>query len=442
MARPLYFDTGNNAVFETIKVQTCSGQPLEVTTASGTSPVQITPAGTTAGDAFGRLRISNPVTLFDSSHRYSANGNWNFSGAVNGAQTFNADQGLIELTTDTSSGSLAYRETNKVFAYQPGKSLLVMATFVMGTTDDNRRQRVGYFGSGNGIYFELSGDTPGFVKRSSVSGSVTNTFVPQTQWNKDKLDGTGESQIALDTSKAQIFWTDVEWLGVGTVRAGFVIDGQFIHCHSFDHANIINSTYITTACLPVRYEIENTGTTTSSGMLKEICATVISEGGYELRGLSRSISTPITGAYVFTSSGVNYPMVSIRLKSSPNRLDGIAIPNAISFIGQGNSALFNWKVIASGTTSGGSWTTTASGSIVDYNITATSISGGTVLAQGFASSDAQGKSSVELTTADLFKYQLQRNSFNNTPTELTFVVASKVNGDSGFAAIDWEEVTT
>jgi len=51
MARPLYFDQGNNAVFETIKVQTCSGQPLEVTTTSGDF-TYIKPA-TTAGDSFG-----------------------------------------------------------------------------------------------------------------------------------------------------------------------------------------------------------------------------------------------------------------------------------------------------------------------------------------------------------------------------------------------------
>lgn len=437
---PLYRDHTDSNLYEVVKVQTCSGRPLEVTTSSGVT-VYTQPAGV-AGDAFGRARISNPVTLFDSNHRYSNNGNWTFSGASNGDVVFNADEGLVELTTDTTSGSKVYRETNKVFAYQPGKSLEIMTSFVFGPTDDNRRQRVGYFGSANGIYCELSGDTIGFVKRSSVSGTTVNTFVAQSGWSEDKLDGTGKSGITLDTSKAQIFWMDIEWLGVGTVRTGFVINGQFIHCHSFQHANLIDSTYITTACLPVRYEIENLDITSTAGKLKQICATVISEGGYELRGQSRTAGTLITSAYTFTSSGVKYPMVSLRLKASPDRLDGIAVPNALSFIGQGNNAVFNWEVIAGGTTSGGTWSTTDSGSVVEYNISGTSISGGTVFAQGYASSTTQGKTNVELTTADLFKYQLQRNSFTNTPYELTFVVISKVNGDSGFAAIDWEEVTT
>jgi hypothetical protein len=426
-------------LYEVVKVQTCSGQPLEVTTASGES-VSFQPGGT-AGDAFGRLRVSEPLTLFDSSHRYSSNGNWNSSTAVSGDVMFNANQGLVELSVVTTSGSKVYRETNKVFPYQPGKSLLSMTTFVMSSAQSNLRQRVGYFGANNGIYFEQSGDTVSIVRRSLVTGSVVNTAITQENWNGDKLDGTGKSGFTLDPTKAQIFWADFEWLGVGTVRTGFVINGQFIVCHSFNHANLIDSTYITTATLPVRYEIEALNTLDTAATMKQICATVISEGGYELRGQSESIATSITGAYTFTNSGVNYPMASIRLKTSPDRLDAVVVPNALAFIGQGQNGIFNWRVIAGGTVSGGTWTSAGSGSVVDYNLSGVSISGGTVLAQGFVSADTQGKTVLEVTTAQLFKYQLQRNSFTSTPTELSFVVASKVNGHTGFSALDWEEVT-
>lgn len=436
----LYRDPTDTDLYEVIKVQTCSGRPLEVTTASGTGPVYVQPA-TTAGDAFGRLRVSEPLTLFDSSHRFSANGNWNSSTAVSGDVVFNANQGLVELSVTTDSGSTVYRETNKVFPYQPGKSLLVMATFVMAPAQDDLRQRVGYFGANNGIYFEQSGSTVSIVKRSLVSGSVVNTAITQANWNGDKLDGTGKSGITLDPTKAQIFWADFEWLGVGTVRTGFVINGQFIVCHSFNHANIIDSTYITTATLPVRYEIEALDTLSTAATMKEICATVLSEGGYELRGQSQSIATSITGAYTFTSSGVNYPMAAIRLKTSPDRLDGVVIPNAIGFLGQGTNGVFNWKVIVGGTVSGGTWTSAGSGSVVDYNLSGTSVSGGTVVAQGFTSSDAQGTVPVELTTAEFFKYQLQRNSFTSTPTEVIFAVSSKTNNHTGYAALDWEEIT-
>jgi len=160
-------------------------------------------------------------------------------------------------------------------------------------------QRVGYYGADNGFYLEQAGSSVSFVKRSVVTGSLVNTSVLQTNWNGDKLDGSGPSGLTLDLTKAQILWMDLEWLGVGSVRMGFVINGQFILCHTFNHANIIASTYITTASLPLRYEIFNTAGTSGTSTLKQVCSTVISEGGYELRGKQQSIGTPITAPMTF-----------------------------------------------------------------------------------------------------------------------------------------------
>jgi hypothetical protein len=102
-------------------------------------------------------------------------------------------------------------------------------------------------------------------------------------WNGDKLDGTGPSGYYLNLARVQIFWSDIEWLGVGNVRCGFVINGEFIICHTFQCANQAGNTkvYMETAILPVRYEIENTDTTADASTLKQICSTVISEGGYQ-----------------------------------------------------------------------------------------------------------------------------------------------------------------
>jgi hypothetical protein len=280
---PIYREAGEPLLYEVVKVQTCSGQPLEVTTVSGQA-VSFTTAGTPAGDAFGRARVSNPLTLFDSSHRYQDNGLWATATGVGSDATFDPNAGLVNLNVPTTSGAYVKRETKKVFSYQPGKSLLILTTFVMNPAKTNLRQRVGYFGSDNGLYLQLQNSTLSFVERSYVTGAATETVVNQSSWNIDKLDGTGPSGKTLDITKAQILWMDVEWLGLGTVRLGFVIDGVFVHCHSFHHANLITATYITTASLPLRYEIENLGTTAGASTLKQVCSTVISEGGYELRG--------------------------------------------------------------------------------------------------------------------------------------------------------------
>lgn len=424
--------------YEVVQIKNFDNVPIKVTSDSGVS------TKASSLDAFGRLRVSNPLTLFDSSHRYNDNNLWSTLTASSGASTFNANAGLVDLSVTTTSGSKVYRETTKVFSYQPGKSLLVMNTFVFNPAKENLRQRVGYYGTANGLYLELAGtgaSALSFVERSSVSGVVAETRVLQSNWNVDKLDGTGPSGVVLDITKAQILWMDVEWLGLGTVRLGFVINGKLIVCHEFDHANIIASTYITTASLPLRYEIENTGTTASASVLKQVCSTAISEGGYELRGLQQGIGIPITAPITLTTAGTYYPIVSLRLKVSPDRLDAIVILTALSIMGISNNVNYNWRVVASGTTSGGTWVSAGVNSAVEYNLTGTSFTGGRILAEGYTQATNQSVSTVDILKEALFKFQLERDSFTSTPFELTTIAAASTNGAGMYASMDWEEIS-
>lgn len=396
-------------------------------------------------DAFARLRVSTPLTLFDSSHRYRDNNLW--STVVTGAgstYSFNQNQGLVELTVGVGSTCQIIRETTKVFSYQPGKSLLIKNTGVMNPPKTNLRQRIGYFGQDNGIYFELNGSDVNIVERSIVTGIVSETRVPQSSWNVDNLTGVGVSNpsgITLDITKAEIFWTDIEWLGEGSVRAGFMIDGKYIHAHSFHHANKIDSTYITTASLPLRYEITNTGITTSSSTLKQVCSTVISEGGYELRGLQQSVGTAITNPVNLSTLGTLFPVLSIRLKTNPNRLDAIVILTALSIMGITNNANYNWKVVASGITTGGVWTSAGDDSSVEYKIDGGFISGGRVVASGYFSASNQSNSTIDILKEALFKFQLERNGLTGTPYELTLAVEASVNDSKVHASMDWEEIS-
>jgi len=421
-----------------IVVTTTSGQPIEVTT--GSSGVLSVQGGGTGSDAFGRLRISAPLTLFDSSHRYRDNSLWTTSSGTGGTTSFDSNAGLVSLNTTTTSGSEIIRETTKVFSYQPGKSLLTMSTFVMNSAKAGLRQRVGYFGANNGIYLEQSGtSSPSFVERSYVTGALTETRVAQSSWNIDPLNGTGPSGLTLDLTKAQILWMDVEWLGLGTVRIGFVINGKLIHCHSFHHSNLIASTYITTASLPLRYEITNTATTASSSTLKQVCSTVISEGGYELRGQQKSIGTTITSPYSLATAGTFYPVISIRLKSTA--LDAIVILTALSIMAAGGTANYCWRVLASATTSGGSWVSAGTDSAVEYNLTGTSSSGGQVMAQGYFSASNQGTSTIDVLKEALFKFQLERDGLAGTPYEISLLISASANTSTVHAALDWEEIS-
>lgn len=393
-------------------------------------------------DAFNRLRVSNPLTLFDSSHRYRDNNLWATATTTGGSTSFNQNQGLVDLIVTNQSGASVIRETTKVFAYQPGKSLLVMNTFVMSPAKTNLRQRVGYFGVDNGIYLQLDDNTLSFVERTLVNGSpATENTITRANWNGDKLDGTGSSGLTLDITKAQILWADIEWLGLGTVRIGFIINGKFIICHSFHHANILASTYITTASLPLRYEITNKDTTSGSSTLKQVCSTVISEGGYELRGLQQAIGTTITAPKALATAGTYYPIVSIRLKTSPNRLDAIVILTALSLMGVA-TGIYSWRVIASGTTSGGgAWQDAGVNSSVEYKLDGTSITGGRILAEGFFRSTGQGSTTIDILKEALFKFQLERDGLTNTPYELSIAVAASTNNEQVHGSMDWEEIS-
>jgi len=401
----------------------------------------ITNANSMAIDAFGRQRVSSPLTLFDSSHRYKDNGLWATSTASGGAAVFSTNEGLVNLNVNTTNGSQVLRETLKVFSYQPGKSLLVFNTFVMAPAQTNLRQRVGYFGTDNGIYLQLNNQTLSFVERSIVTGIVTESVVNQSAWNVDTLDGNGPSGVVLDITKAQILFMDIEWLGEGTVRVGFIIDGVFLLCHKFNHANLVTSTYITTASLPIRYEITNTGVTANSSTLKQVCSTAISEGGYELRGGQQAVGTPITTPRTFAAAGTFYPMVGIRLKST--RLDGIAILTAVSILGLGNGKNYAWRVIQGATITGGAWVSAGVDSSVEYNLTGTSAAGGRVLAQGYVNSSNQGSPSINILKEALFATQLERNTFTGTAFEIVIEMAiDTIGGTLGaYASVDWEEVS-
>jgi hypothetical protein len=318
----------------------------------------------------------------------------------------------------------------------------------MNTPKANVRQRIGYFGESNGIYLENDGNTNYLIVRTNTSSTVTETRVAQSNWNVDKFDGTGySSQIGgpehaggLDVSKTNIFWMDVEWLGVGDVRCGFVVDGKLIPAHTFHHDNRNTVPYMTTASLPLRLEIKNTGITASNSTLSQICSTVISEGGYELYGSQQAVGTTITAPVDLPTAGTYYPVVSIRLKS--NRLDAIVILTALSILGITNNAYYNWQVRSNANTSGGgSWVSAGTDSAVEYKLAGGSVAGGRILASGFTGATTQSISPVDILKEALFKFQLERNSFANTAYELSLVASASTNGADMYGSMDWEEVT-
>ena len=430
----------DRTVFEVPMIANKNG---EVVTTENPFPVTITQSigysnRSTSNDAFGRLRVSNPFTLFDSSLRYGDNTEkWSESetdNSGNSGSAHNANEGLIDLTVGESSGDSIIRETKRVFSYQPGKSLLVLNTFVMNEPKAYLRQRVGYFGAENGVYLEQENSSIYIVKRSKVTGTIVNTRVNQADWNVDTLQGDGVSGYTLDLTKAQILWSDFEWLGVGSVRVGFVINGQFIPVHIFHHANDVTTTYMTTATLPIRYEITNTDDTGSSSTLKQICSSVMSEGGYTQTSISRSVSTALTGKNI--SDTADTPLISIRLRSG--RTDGVVIPKSADFYGL-QGAAFAYRIYRNNTLTSASWVTASSDSNVEYDLSATALTGGNKIMEGvFVGDNKGGASKVSFEDMDS-QLQLTRSLGNSTGDIFTIAIRATTNNDDAVGSLNWQE---
>ena len=79
--------------------------------------------------------------------------------------------------------------------------------------------------------------------------------IPQSQWNIDRMDGTGPSGYTLDLSKMQMFYVDWTWYGAGFIRWGFRgPKGNIIYVHKSQNNNVNTTAYMRSSNLPAHYE--------------------------------------------------------------------------------------------------------------------------------------------------------------------------------------------
>ena len=304
-------------------------------------------------DAFGRLRVSNPTTIFDSKLVYDDQPlYWAEEQTLAGVAGV-YDQPNARVTLSVTGVGTSVRQTRRFFNYQPGKSQLIFQTFNLRGAVAGVTKRVGYFDSTNGFVLELASTTAvNFVRRSG--SSTTTPPVPQASWNLDPMDGSGPSGVTLDFAQTQILVIDFEWLGVGSARMGFVIDGQIIYAHRFDCANISPAVYMSTPNLPLRYEIEGTGG--GAGSLDCICGTVISEGGLQGTGTAFGVYSPRS---INVANNASTTLLSIQHRAGFERVT--IIPTQVGPITAGNGAS-QWELLYNPTfTTAPVWSPTSRG---------------------------------------------------------------------------------
>ena len=410
-------------------------------------------------DAFGRTRVSELFTLGDYKHLFAIDPNF-LDVTSNGSVIFEGNKACATLSTNSNSSAYSIHQTKFYHHYQPGKSQLILSSFVFGYPQRNVTKRTGYFDDRDGIYFEQVGSN---TANGNVSSNTTQTLnwvirsytgntanesnvvttingapytykrrVPQNEWNLDKCDGTGKSGFNLDVTKTQLTFTDFQWLGVGRVRCGFVHDGLFIPAHEYVHSNVLDEVYIANPNLPVRCEIRNTGAGTG-GSMDQICSTVASEGGYVESGIDFAITA--NNRSTATPSATELPLVAIRLKNTfqgyPNRIS--VRLNNISLHAETNSIVYEIRKLANtsylaNNTGALVWTSASPSSGVEYCINADTITNGESFAAGFVPAGASQNSLSPVSSGALTaaKKNIIVQNFDSTNSEIYVVVVRTI----------------
>ena len=409
-------------------------------------------------DAFGRLRVSSAETVFFSAQEYKSGvivmENYTAGGGT--AVYAQATASTVLSTGGATAANRAMRQSKVYWRYQPGKSQVIKLTGVLaksGTPTGAAVARIGYFDDQNGIFFGRDATGYFVAIRTNTSGSVVETEkVYQSSWSIDKMNGAGVSGITADFTKEQIFFIDFQWLGVGRVRVGLVIDGGLKYVHYFEHANTSTVVYMRTPNLPVRYEVFNSGGAGSTITMEAICVAIESEGGVSDEGgycteVDNS-NAPVTCA----NSATLTPIMTIRLKDTFQGLTyrGHVHSIRLQLMATTNPCYWEWLWNVTTLTSAagavneltaGTWVdvnTNYSG--VEYNVAATAYTAPTIaLNSGFIPVSGSGVNSVghdSILSPD--KIILAR-TYANVRDTLTLAARGLTGGSVVYAAINYEE---
>lgn len=345
------------------------------------------------------------------------------------------------LTATTAAASRAVIETKRSVQYVVGQGHTVGASLTFGPAKANVTKQWGVYGPNNGFFFRQTSAGLSIVYRSNISGSIANTEIAQTNWNLDKVDGTGPSGFNLDVTKGAIYMMEYTWHGAGRVRMGIKANKGIIYVHEFDFDNSQLYVYSRNPYQPIRTEIFNT-------------AAAASATEFHVHSISSYIHNhiPVFPNLVFTASraistvsvgsGSYAPLIAIRpallFNGVTNRVT--AEPFAIQIYTDGKP--LHVEVIANPTTmTGANWVALNTASSVQYDISASAFTGGEIISEYYvsAATDLTVGAIPGQNTSQIGAYPLSL-SIDATSQDVLLVVARALSGNSGtVAAISWRE---
>lgn len=266
-------------------------------------------------DAFGRLRVSEITSLIEYKHVFNKLPLIiNEVTAGTSTSTFDFVNSQVVMTT-SSTNDYVIRQGKTRAIYQPGKGQIFEGSFSNFQLESNVIKRVGIFTSTttaphnsvfDGIFLESNGQTNSISFQIWLSGSSIYS-ADTTAWSTEEYD-----ILNVDWSKTQLMFVDYQWLGVGRVRFGLVVNGEVKIFTSYTPSNNINTIYMSSPNQPIRYEIRQVGS--GSGTFNMICSQVSMEGS--LNNLYRSLGVEAFQTQTMTTAGTKYPLIGYRVNTS------------------------------------------------------------------------------------------------------------------------------
>lgn len=364
-------------------------------------------------DAFGKLRVAGSTLLGE---YIFSNGTLptQFSSIYENGGTIGWDPNsrALLLTNPTTNAAHTSHTTNTYHHYFPGSSQLFIGTFALGDSGKAGLMREwGMFDDKNGFFFMQDEGILGVGIRSNASGAVLSQFIPQTDWNVDKADGSGRSQMIIDVTKDNIYWIDVQWLGAGRVRFGTYYNGQRVVLHEFYHGNNYTVPVTAMGALPICVHQMNMTSTGSTSEMRAWCMAVWTESNLDVRAsaatslhsFSKTISANDTYQYMGTLSPKE-----LLPNGQPNR--SLYWPTEIECSGwdtvTGAPAIFELEIYAEPVLSNLSWISVSPSSTVEYDTSGTFLASGVAVSKRFV----QGKDSIDTTSVfDNMQYGAFKN---------------------------------
>lgn len=386
-------------------------------------------------DPAGRSRVATPLTLFEHNNQDGTNiFKWDKLTVGTGSIT---DVFIGGSTTLSTGGGLAnasaVRASRYYIRYQVGKPIFFGASFIFGAGVPGVSKKNGYFDANNGAFIEQNGPIINLTTRSNG----VDTPIPQNQWNRDPMDGTGPSGLVFNPLTSQDL--RIDFFGTLGTRFYLYLNNQFYLVHVVQNTNNLSPSSTGILNLTVRQEIVNLSGVSGSNSFSVYNANVMSEGATE-QAVSFLASAGRGTSLVAVTT--RRPIFSIQASTlainGVNRNFGQIIPVALSLITDANIFV---EIVQNGVLTGASFSSVAATSITNKDLSATAISGGATAFSQYSVATGNGSNATgAFSQSVISQFPIVYSSLQNIQDTLSVVITSMTGTANVAAAINWQEL--